>query len=200
MLFRALLLSLLIHAIFLLAAPAGRVLPPSGQGRSGELRAVLQNQEGGRKRVVTTSVPAEPAASVLRRRAPSPATFPVERLPAGKTTDRADAPPAVRAATDEGAVSADGLREYRLAIARVARRFKRYPVQVREADVLISIRLDVVAGEPAVELASSSGYPELDAEALALVSMAVRSAVVPESLRGRSVVLSLPVRYSPPDE
>ncbi|MFZ2267850.1 MAG: hypothetical protein WAV95_09760 [Azonexus sp.] len=87
-----------------------------------------------------------------------------------------------------------------MAIARVARRFKRYPVQVREADVLISIRLDVVAGEPAVELASSSGYPELDAEALALVSMAVRSAVVPESLRGRSVVLSLPVRYSPPDE
>jgi periplasmic protein TonB len=102
------------------------------------------------------------------------------------------------------APSADVLRQYRLDLARAARQFRRFPGlahdQTKEGDVLILVSFDLVSDKPVIELASSSAYPELDAEAVALFGMAVRSVSVPASLRGRPFSLSLMLRYSRRDE
>lgn len=110
----------------------------------------------------------------------------------------ADVSPDVQHATNEEGPGADDLRQYRLEIARAARRLVRYPALPRgwEGEVTVLIRLDSTPVAPAVELAASSGQPELDSAALDLIVLAVRSASLPESLRGRPFVLSLPIRYS----
>jgi periplasmic protein TonB len=93
----------------------------------------------------------------------------------------------------------DGIRQYRLNLAREARRFKSYPGVARErgweGDVVVVVNTVAGAQLPQVALGQSSGRALLDEEAVNLVEQAVRSATIPDSLRGRSFALTLPIQF-----
>ena len=95
--------------------------------------------------------------------------------------------------------SPDGIRQYRLNLAREARRFKSYPGVARErgweGDVVVVVNTVAGAQLPQVALGQSSGRALLDEEAVNLVEQAVRSATIPDSLRGRSFALTLPIQF-----
>jgi protein TonB len=93
----------------------------------------------------------------------------------------------------------DGVRQYRLSLAREARRFKRYPDQAREhgREGVVVVVVTTVAGVaiPQVRLSQSSGSDLLDEAALELLDIAVQTATLPESLRGQQFGLTLPIHY-----
>ena len=99
---------------------------------------------------------------------------------------------------DRGA-NAAGLRQFRLALAGEARRFRRYPEAARRDGLsgTAEVRITVETGLPArrVELSRSSDYAVLDAAALEMLRQAVRRVELPESLRGQSFAVSLPVVF-----
>lgn len=96
-------------------------------------------------------------------------------------------------------VSPDGVRQYRLNLAREARRFKHFPPLARERgwEGVAVVVVSTVAGVPLpqVSLSQSSGFELLDQEALMLVAQAVTTAVLPDSLRNRTFALTLPIHY-----
>lgn len=200
---RALFLSVVIHLVLLLGSPAGSIRARPEHVRTGALQGILAKPAVGEHRGGVQGGTPLKKGRALWREAVSPvpsANSAVAHAPNGKTQETVGERLSTLATTDEAEISADGLRQYRLDLARVARQYKRYPAVARqrawEGDVLVLVRLDSALTVPGVELVSSSGYQDLDAEAVALVGMAVRSANVPDSLRGRSIALRLPVRYS----
>ncbi|MBI3141051.1 MAG: energy transducer TonB [Rhodocyclales bacterium] len=108
------------------------------------------------------------------------------------------APAGALAAASEGP-NPDGVRAYRLGLARGARAYKRYPELARERgwEGTAEVRVDVSReGRPRqVLLARSSGHELLDREAVAMLARAAAAAAVPESLRGREFAVSLPVLF-----
>ena len=108
-------------------------------------------------------------------------------------------PPLAAAAPD-----AEGLRQYRLDLALQARRFRRYPARALEASLggTVEVRVAVAAaGAPEeIALAHSSGHELLDDAALDMLRRAAPRTVVPDRLRGRSFVISLPVVFDLADE
>lgn len=97
-------------------------------------------------------------------------------------------------------VDGEELRQYKLAIAIQARRFRRYPAHARERGWEGTTEIAVVVIDetpwPAVELEKSSGYSVLDDQALEMIRLASRAAFVPSSLRQRGVRFVLPVDFS----
>lgn len=100
--------------------------------------------------------------------------------------------------------AADSLRGYRLAIATQARRFKRYPAQAMasgsegSADIRIEVGSD---GRPRpATVARSSGHELLDRAALAMIDAGALRARLPESLRGKTFAVVLPVIFNLDDE
>lgn len=94
----------------------------------------------------------------------------------------------------------DGLRGYRLAVATQARRFKRYPPQAMaagwegRADIRVEVGSD---GQPrAAVLVRSSGYDQLDQAALTMIDAGALRARLPESLRGKTFAVALPVVFN----
>jgi protein TonB len=107
---------------------------------------------------------------------------------------------AAAAAVDAGAgLDADGVRQYRMALAVEARRFKRYPSRALAEEIggTVEVRVSVAAGgQPQeVALAHSSGYDALDDAALDMLRKAAPRTAVPELLRRRSFVIDLPVVF-----
>jgi periplasmic protein TonB len=98
-----------------------------------------------------------------------------------------------------GGANADGLRQYRLALAREARRYKRYPERALLAGIggTAEIRVEYSRGRvmPVERLARSSGNDSLDAAALEMMRLAAPRAAVPESLRGREFAVTVPVVF-----
>mgnify|MGYP003508428869 CR=1 FL=1 len=95
-------------------------------------------------------------------------------------------------------IHADGLRQYRLALAREARRFKRYPEQALQAGIggTAEVRVELEGGAlPVTRLARSSGHEALDAAALDMMRRAAPRTTVPELLRGQTFAVSLPVVF-----
>jgi TonB family protein len=88
----------------------------------------------------------------------------------------------------EGA-SADDLRQYRVALAIAARRFKRYPLLARERGwagrVEVAVNLSAWQPNPRLSLVQSSGHAALDEQALSMIEQASATTTLPESLRGR---------------
>ena len=119
-----------------------------------------------------------------------------EKIPA-RTGDAAATPGAPPAPSEEA--SPDGVRQYRLNLAREARRFKHFPPLARERgwEGVAVVVVSTVAGVPLpqVSLSQSSGFELLDQEALMLVAQAVTMAVLPDSLRNRTFALTLPIHY-----
>ena len=95
-------------------------------------------------------------------------------------------------------VSADAMRQYRLALGGEARRYKRYPRLARERGwegvVEVTVRLGQ-AGASA-SLGRGSGFKVLDEQALEMIAQAARQTPVPEALRGKEVTFALPVQFS----
>jgi len=95
--------------------------------------------------------------------------------------------------------NAEGLGEYRLGLAREARRFKRYPTVAREnawtGVVVLMIQGAASSAVPMVSIDQSSGHAVLDAQALEMVEKATRLAPLPVSLMGKRFAISLPIHY-----
>ena len=103
------------------------------------------------------------------------------------------------AAAGDG-VSADGLRQYRIDLAGAARRFRHYPAVARSrgwegvAEVVVSVNAGVPL--PSVRLQGTSGHSLLDEQAVEMLTRAVAATPLPESLRGRSFSVPMPIRFS----
>lgn len=97
-------------------------------------------------------------------------------------------------------ISQDGIRQYRLNLAREARNYRRFPALARQRgwEGEVSVVVGTVAGVvvPQVSLNQGSGIPVLDSAAIEMVRLAVGSAVLPETLRGRAFALTLPIRFT----
>lgn len=122
---------------------------------------------------------------------PLPAAIPASPAPSANSAGGEGRP--------EG-VDADGLRQYRIDLATAARRFRVYPAVARargwEGTVELAISFGPLLPAPLVRVTRSSGHSVLDEQALSMLTQAVRVAPVPESLRGRELNISLPIRFS----
>ncbi len=113
----------------------------------------------------------------------------------------ADAPVEASLAPSEG-LDAEGVRAYRLALAREARRYKRYPAEAIEAgwqgtaEIFVAVAGGVVV---APRLSRSSGHEALDDAALDMLRQSLSATPLPPTLRGRSFAVNLPVVFELPD-
>jgi protein TonB len=102
-----------------------------------------------------------------------------------------------------GILDADALRNYRIALAAQARRFKRYPAQAMAAgwEGTVEVRLSLPpSGRPSVELVRSAGQAVLDRAAIAMIDAAAVRVAVPSSLQGKAFTITLPVMFSLEDQ
>jgi len=124
-------------------------------------------------------------------RSGSPAAAASASLPVALPEDRGDAAGAE--------LDAEGVRQFRMALAAEARRFKRYPPQAQETNMTGTVEIRVVVAAPGgareVHLARSSGHELLDDAALDMMTRAAPRAALPETLRRRAFVVSLPVVF-----
>ena len=149
------------------------------------------------------SATAMPEASAL----PAP-TFAMAAEPAGNAAGEAlrsaPVPSLVVGAGQDGGVDAAGLRQFRLALAGEARRFRRYPDVARRAGWQGTAEVRIaVAGEGAplrAELSRSSGHAVLDEAALDMLRQAAPRIELPHALRGRRFAVLMPVLFEVEDE
>ena len=190
---RALLISLLMHAILLWQAPPSM---PSGMLQARAAVPVNSLSASLRTR-------AEPHFLTAASPATSPAKPQVKPLPSqplatGSALSQA-AGTAALAKTGEEGLDANGLRQYRLNLATAARHFKRYPPLALEngwsgtAEVAVAIAANGVA-QP-VQLLRSSGCAVLDAAAVDMMAAAALNTAVPASLQGQRFSIPLPVEF-----
>jgi protein TonB len=144
--------------------------------------------------VVESRGAVSPAPSFVEERA-------IPHEPAGSVTvSRAKQEPvtiALAAPTDQGPDAA-GLRQYRLALAGEARRFRSYPEAARREGVAGTAEVRVMVSGSAqrqAELARSSGHAVLDTAALEMLRAAAARALLPDSLRGQEFAVLLPVVF-----
>lgn len=94
---------------------------------------------------------------------------------------------------------ADGIRQFRLALAGEARRFRRYPERARREGLSgtaeVRIAVDSGGGTRTAALSRSSGYATLDEVALEMLRKAALRAELPAALRGQSFAVLLPVVF-----
>lgn len=143
---------------------------------------------------VENPVNVAPAALVQAPTATQAQDFPAVPVAAAPVSGRS-AP----AAAGDG-ISADGLRQYRIELAGAARRFRHYPAVARSrgwegvAEVVVSVNAGVPL--PSVKLQGTSGHGLLDEQAVEMLTRAVATTPLPESLRGRSFSVPMPIRFS----
>lgn len=216
--------SLLLHVVLLWPATprptdAGNPLPLQASLRPSPHQApvpkpVLPTPGAVRARAPDAAkVLAAPAAEQAPPLAPAPTVL-ATAAPAAKPAPRAamdvaSASPGAFAAARRGPPSpagpgaspdvADGLRGYRIAVAREARRFKRYPSQATasgwEGSAEIALHVGPDGRPQPATLARSSGHEPLDRAALAMIDAGAQRARLPEALRGRSFAVMLPVVF-----
>lgn len=224
-LLRALALSLAVHGLAL--SPFAR--PPAGGGPA-PLLASLRQPAPHLPAPVPKAPPQSPVASPVRTPLPAPAVRQHEEVPvpapvaapvpveAGESQAApAVAAPASQAATapvaaeNVGAaqpapprIDVDGLRQYHMALGRMAARFRHYPPQARAdgQEGRVPLRLTVSeAGIPVgLSLIGTSGSASLDQAALEMIGLAAGHTPVPESLRGQRFSIDLAVDYNLRDE
>lgn len=217
---RALAISLLLHlALLWPSAPDGRtavaatplsaVLRPNGQpAGSPEIPAVperalsrligAQERAGSRKLVAVED--AEPRAAQAPVRGSSVESTPRDGVADRRETSLAPALPAALPAAP--GLDAEGLRGFRLALAREARRYKHYPAEAIETgwqgtvEVEVTIRAGGVA--KAARLARTSGHALLDSVAVDMITRALATTTVPTVLRDQDLLMTLPVMFELP--
>ena len=226
---RALAASIVLHALVLwsglhaphapklaqpLIATLQAVVPPPA--RTPELPPPAPEPQAKRpKQVPAPNVVRTPAPERPAERAPAPPQIAAEPKPAEAESDHSRAfvvpapnvvpdpapvlPPPVAAPPPSAGIDADGLRQYKVALASSARGFRVYPriAQERGWSGLVELRIAVFAdGRPhAVHVAKSSGHAVLDNQAREMLIQALKHTVVPDSLRGRDVTVTVPVNF-----
>lgn len=120
----------------------------------------------------------------------------------GEVVPRHAAGPATAALVqelDERGAHAAGLRQFRLALAVEARRFRRYPDAAERAGLTgtaeVRVTVDTGVSSRRVDLNRSSGHALLDTAALEMLRQAAVRTVLPETLQGRNFVVLLPVVF-----
>lgn len=98
---------------------------------------------------------------------------------------------------------AAALRQYRLALASEARRFRRYPESARRqgftGTVEVRVAVDPILSVRRADLNRSSGHAQLDAAALEMLQQAVAHARLPEALSGQHFAVLMPVIFEVED-
>lgn len=139
------------------------------------------------------------------RQAPdSPPALPLALTDADARRSGGAARPATTVLTpSEGSLDAEGLRGYRLALARQARGHSRYPRQAEDAGCqgTAEVRVTVLSGGLAQdpELLRSSGHAALDRAAVEMLRNALPATPVPPALRHQTFVVDLPVVFELPE-
>lgn len=212
MMFRALVISFVLHLSAMLSLERGDLLPLlAANGRHAEPIS-LQFRENVQSLptnigALTPAPPVSPAkrasdrAVPVKEEASSISVFP-RFLPSTVRVEKSmpEQPvPAGDVRSEEmAAVSQEAISAYRLNISRAARLLKRYPAEARasgwEGTVVISIGL-MPGMDPVVSIQQSSGYEALDGQALEMIEGAVRMAALPDGVRGGRLRISLPVSY-----
>ena len=173
------------------AAEARLASTPAETRHSLESRqpAIVPPERHGHRRV-GEAVGSPPALSeILPQGEASPAA-------AQATSGRGEAP---QASADAPQPDSDGIRAYRIGLAREARANKRYPLLARErgwagvSEVQVEVSREGLPRQTL--LARSSGHELLDREALELMARAAAATAPPESLRGRAFTVRLPVVF-----
>jgi TonB family protein len=216
---RWIVLSIALHALILLIF--GDFLPStetsSPQGQVAAIKALLQQRQEAQP-VKSIDMPGEVKSNLTAPRMVMP-----EPKARGQFIEKAApvipeslaSPPAAVVATNATGgetqsgdgrakpverISQDGLREYRLNLSREARRYKRYPALARqrglEGVVVIVVSTSAGFPLPQLSLSRSSGQEVLDQQAMEMLSLAVRAASLPDSLRGRDFAIDLPIHFS----
>jgi protein TonB len=217
---RALAVSLVFHlALFwpafpderaaVAAAPLLAVLRPGGQSTVHDespavSRSPALQRSGGRDRVVARKLdrfdgadPATTRSSADSSRIESAAG---DRPESSAITNHVRTVPSAMPATP--GLDAEGLRGFRVELAREARRHKHYPAQAMEygwqgtVEVEVTIRVGGVAKD--ARLARTSGHPLLDSAAVEMMTRALTTTTVPAVLRERDFLLTLPVVFERP--
>ncbi len=189
--------------------PPAELVPPA------PARAIARPQS----ELAPTPAPPEPkpASSVLERPTPSsvPQTVAAPAVPVLQAAPRPESAPTAASVSSTAGGSlvteanasgeaVDGLRGYRLAVATQAKRFKRYPAQAMASgwEGSADIRVDVGSdGRPRpAAVVRSSGHELLDRAALAMIDAGALRARLPESLRGKSFAVVLPVVFNLDDQ
>ncbi len=206
-LFKALGVSLGLHLVFFLSPAAFR--PLALDLPSAPLRVVIGHAEkkngawpatiAAAKTPLVSEPPVlpRPAARQKPRSTPGGGTAAGAAFPSGTLGAAGEAG---TAQVPREGVSADAMRQYRMALASAARRFKPEPRREgehgRERTVEVALNVSSRWAMPEVVLLRSSGHERLDAQALAMVSQAARVTPVPEGLDGHDFRVLLPVRFS----
>jgi len=154
-----------------------RSLPPTGGASAWDGPAPTFTETAGQEPVVPVSVGGVPSSPVATK---------------AVTVALADA-------REPHGPDAAGLRQYRLALAGEARRYRNYPEAARRAGMAgtAEVRVAVSAGiARQTELARSSGHEMLDSAALEMLRAAAARTLLPESLRGQEFAVLLPVVFS----
>jgi len=200
---RALLISLLLHALFLWQpAPdkSGGMLQSQAFAPANPLRASLHaHPEPQPLAVNSPAAPTVKTSAIAQARPQSllPRATPAQNLPQATAT-------AGLGKVEEDGLDAGGLRQYRLSLASAARRYKLYPPLALEngwsgtAEVAVAVAANGAA-QP-VQLLRSSGYALLDAAALEMMSKAALITAVPASLQGQHFSIPLPVVFERNEE
>lgn len=151
--------------------------------------------------------PIEPAPEqTLAQKAPAPTAVsaaPVNETP-GLATGSPLAPAAAVPASPEAASlpAADGatLAQYRLAVISLAKGFNRYPRIAIENNwqgrVEVRMRVGADGAIASLGLHQDSGHEILDRQALDMIGRAASQVPPPASLRGRELVIDIPVIFS----
>lgn len=223
---RAIVLSLALHALVLGGLTKGLEFEAGDLATAERLHAVLRSvPEAALSHAVPPAptfnkaplrqmaiVPREPVAPAISKHeadsantdppAPTIHETPMPASSGGESMQRTTAKPAsvaLAAPVEVRGPDAAGLRQYRLALAGEARRFRRYPDAARREGITgtAEVRVTVAAAGAArhAELAHSSGHAVLDAAALDMLRQATARALLPESLRGQDFAVLLPVVF-----
>lgn len=216
---RALLLSILFHILLLVSlrqlsllpdhpgnaagAPIAALLRPDAREQPANPPPERSTQPGQRPLAGTQEILKEDAGEkrppLAQGLSPLPATDNVAVAERAATIVPRPEPASAASIAPADAVSLDGVRQYRLNLAREARQAKTYPDLARQRGwegVVVLVVTTVAGGAlPQVELSQSSGNELLDRAAIELVGLSVRTASMPDSLRGQQFALTLPIHY-----
>lgn len=173
------------EAVVIAAAPAPRAAPAPLRRAAMSVRAADAVAPAPSLVVAPAVVPSAPAGGIaVARAAPEPVTV------------------ALAEPRETRAPDAAGLRQYRLALAGEARRFRSYPETARREGMAGTAEVRVSVGTGALrhtELARSSGHAILDTAALEMLRAAAARTTLPESLRGQEFAVLLPVVFAVED-
>lgn len=196
---RALLISLLLHALLLWQPPPS--MP------SGRLQSLAFSPDYPLSASLRARPEPQPLAAISPAAAPAKASVlpqPLQQPPARQAAEAPRLPQAAvtagSAKAGEDGLDANGLRQYRLSLAVAARRYKLYPPLALEngwsgtAEVAVAIAASG-APQPA-QLLRSSGYALLDAAAMEMMARATLNTAVPASLQGQHFSIALPVEFA----